>query len=206
MKPDSIFLDQVFAESGGGRTCAKCKGPALRSLCQKHLRYAAKRWRQHAAYSKRNGLCCRCMHQATRADGRKLVYCKLHREINRVRCLTWEAAHREENLAAVRGRKLAGICANSAKHGVAASGSVQCEACRRQGRKQRRRLRAAAAKKGICTNALSHGAAAPGYTVCKECLKRRHQFGRDAYEKMMSDRNCKNGESHGKVATGKKSA
>lgn len=128
-----IFLEEYFHTGGPGK-CLRCKGPAQKSLCPKHLKQARIEWRVWTVERVAKKLCVVCNHRShlvSFRDGRRQqgVYCHHHRERNRLRCLNWAQEHRDEIRAEFRRRRNLKICVNNPKHGKAFKQHITCKAC-----------------------------------------------------------------------------
>lgn len=126
-----IYLQEQYESTAGGRSCYACKGPAAKSLCEKHLRRAKLKFRSWVHRRHSRGLCILCPEKGAvvrRHFQRPHVglRCPTHREINAARCRSWG----RENYARVRAeRKAAGVCVISPSHGPVYDGHVNCRRC-----------------------------------------------------------------------------
>jgi len=129
MKMTRIFIEEMLAAGGGGKTCSHCKAPAEKSLCNFHLAYCRLRWRAWARGRAAEGLCCHCNRPGTRlSDGRRCVYCFEHRRLNNKRSRAWS---RKNGKTVRESRKEAGLCIGcDGSHGPPVKPHVYCEWCR----------------------------------------------------------------------------
>jgi len=132
MNPTKLFVEQ-FWHSGGGRLCANCKKPSLKSLCPIHLKKAKigfRIWTKERIAKKRCVKCnCGSLQVKDWSGIRQGVYCKEHRKMNRASSLNWMRQHRIQVKEEGSLRKKLGICVRSNNHGRANPGNTYCLNC-----------------------------------------------------------------------------
>lgn len=122
--------------------CRDCRirrltgGPKL-GLCRRHLQEAAEQWRCWQEQRRAEQRCISCARRAhVRPSGYVELRCRHHKEVNRVRCLTWSRAHPEharEQYLKSKALIDSGFCRCSA-HTLLRDGFRRCDACRKRGR------------------------------------------------------------------------
>lgn len=132
LKMTKLFLEENYS-SGGGRHCRQCKGPSEKSLCSIHLKKARLEWREWTKNRILNKLCVVCDKHShlVKETGvvRQGVFCRVHREINRRRCLAWARSNRKMIRAQYASRVQKHICTNSDSHGKSYREHTVCRNC-----------------------------------------------------------------------------
>jgi hypothetical protein len=132
--PMTELFIQSHWETGGGSSCPRCKAPAQRSMCEKHLHKYKIAFRQWTIERVSKGLCVHCHAKSHIVTGgargkRQGVYCRTHREKNRVKSLKWSRKNRPSIRASYWGRRIQGVCQSSSKHGKTFGDHIYCKAC-----------------------------------------------------------------------------
>ena len=133
MKMTQIFIDEIY-NTGGGRSCNACTAPSEKGLCKKHLIKARDCFRAWTAKRLNKCLCIKCnkrSHQIATITGipRQGVYCRNHREENRIRINNWCKENKEYLKLKYISLVQAGLCTSSEKHGPVYRNHKKCKKC-----------------------------------------------------------------------------
>lgn len=140
MKYPKIYIEEIYS-TGGGAQCSQCKAPALKSMCKKHLKYAALRFRAWVKRRFRIGKCYQCNRHRCRGEQR----CPRHKELNRAKCFKWARKNRKAIYAEIALRKSLGKCATSWNHNPAYKNHIVCYKCHLARKESRRKNHAKSA-------------------------------------------------------------
>lgn len=132
MKMTKIFIEE-YKSSGGASKCPSCHRPAMKSMCDVHLRKAKIAFRHWTKERLVKCLCIKCnkrSHIVHRSgEHRQGVYCTKHREYNRLKILYWMRANHDRIVTEKNRRIKLGVCVQNPEHGET-HGHLRCQKCR----------------------------------------------------------------------------